>query len=185
MSRIGEKLIQVPSGVTVTIEPNNMVHVKGPKGTLSQDISQELVINQEDQIIKITRDTNDYKVRGLHGLSRTLIDNMIVGVTQQHHKTLELHGVGFRVQKAGGGLTLSVGYSHPVEIDGVSGIDFEVGADEKTRIQFIKVSGIDKQKVGQVAADIRAVRKPDKYKGKGVRYQGEVIKLKAGKKAAK
>lgn len=184
MSRVGTLPIPVPSGVTVEVAQGNAVSVKGPKGELSAQIAGALTISQNESTITIERPDNDRHNRSQHGLARTLINNMIVGVTQGHTKALEIIGVGYRVQAEGRGLVLNMGYSHPVKVAAMDGITFEVVADEKTRTQVIKVSGIDKAKVGQVAADIRKVRKPDPYKGKGIRYQGEVIKLKAGKRAA-
>lgn len=184
MSRIGEKIIQVPNGVTVSVSPDNVVTVKGPKGELSQKIAHQLTVNIESDQITVERPNNLSQVRSQHGLCRTLIDNMITGVSKGHSKVLEVHGVGYRVTAAGKGLTLNLGFSHPIDISEVPGITFEVGADEKTRIQKIKVSGINKYSVGQIAADIRKKRKPDPYKGKGVRYEGEVIKLKPGKRAS-
>ncbi|MFY9232904.1 MAG: 50S ribosomal protein L6 [Fimbriimonadaceae bacterium] len=184
MSRVGTLPISVPSGVSVDVQPGNAVSVKGPKGELSVQISGALKIAQEDSTLRIERPDNDRHNRSQHGLARTLINNMIVGVTQGHSKALEIIGVGYRVQPDGRGLVLNMGYSHPVKVDAVDGITFEIIAEEKSRTQVIRVSGIDKAKVGQVAADIRKVRKPDPYKGKGIRYQGEVIKLKAGKRAA-
>lgn len=184
MSRIGTLPIQVPSGVTVEVQPGNLVKVKGPKGELQAQIGRELTINQENGTITISRPNNLFRTRSQHGLSRTLIQNMIVGVTNGHSKSLEIHGVGYRANMEGTNLVLNVGYSHPVKIGPPKGIQLEVSADEKTRVQRITVSGVDKATVGQVAADIRKVRKPDPYKGKGIRYTGEVIKLKAGKRAA-
>jgi len=184
MSRIGILPINVPAGVTVTVEADNLVTVKGPKGELSEKISRELAINNEDSVINISRPNNNYRVRGQHGLARTLIHNMIVGVTEGHTKTLEIQGVGYRAQQQGANLNLSLGFSHPVVVEGRPGITFEVVSDDKNRIQRIKISGISKYLVGQVAADIRKIRKPEPYKGKGVRYLGEVVKLKAGKRAS-
>jgi large subunit ribosomal protein L6 len=184
MSRIGMRPISVPSGVTVSVDPANVVTVKGPKGELTQPIASELTIKQEDGAITIERPDNDRLNRSQHGLARTLIHNMVVGVTEGHSKVLEVQGVGYRAQMEGKNLLLNMGYSHPVRVEAIPGITFEVAADERSRTQQIKVLGIDKAKVGQVAADIRKVRKPDPYKGKGIRYQGEVIKLKAGKRAA-
>lgn len=184
MSRIGRLPITVPAGVTVTVEADNLVKVAGPKGTLVQPIARELGIEQNDGLITVSRPNNQYRLRGQHGLARTLINNMVVGVTQGHSKMLEIQGVGYRVTAEGKGLLLNMGYSHPVRIEPVEGISYEVLTDEKARRQEIRVSGIDKALVGQLAADIRKVRKPDPYKGKGIRYKGEVIKLKAGKRAA-
>jgi large subunit ribosomal protein L6 len=184
MSRIGRLPIAVPSGVTVDVSDGNHVTVKGPKGQLEVQVAKELTISHENGTLTIDRPDNDRHNRSQHGLARTLISNMIQGVTNGHMKALEVIGVGYRAQLEGRGLLLNMGYSHPVKIAPVDGITFEVAADEKTRTQVIRVSGIDKAKVGQIAADIRKVRKPDPYKGKGIRYQGEVIKLKAGKRAA-
>ncbi len=184
MSRIGMQPITVPSGVTVVIGPANEVTVKGPKGELVQKISDDLIIKQEDGTINVDRPNNQYRMRSQHGLARTLINNMVVGVTQGHSKALEVQGVGYRAQLQGKNLLLNMGYSHQITVEAPSGINFEVQADEKSRKTSIVVSGINKAMVGQVAADIRKVRKPDPYKGKGIRYMGEVVKLKAGKRAA-
>lgn len=184
MSRIGRKPIQIPAGVTVTVDAGNHVIVKGPKGELQQQIARELSIEQTENQIIIDRPNNQNRNRSQHGLARTLIDNMVTGVTQGHTKVLEIQGVGYRAILEGKNVILNVGYSHPVRVEAVPGILFELAADEKTRQQRIKVLGIDKCLVGQVAADIRKVRKPEPYKGKGIRYQGEVVKLKAGKRAS-
>jgi large subunit ribosomal protein L6 len=185
MSRIGLTPIAVPNNVTVTVdEATNEVTVKGPKGELRQPIARELTIAQEEGKLKLARPNNQRRNRSQHGLARTLISNMVVGVTQGHTKILDIIGVGYRASLEGRNLLLNMGYSHPVRIAAIEGVTFEVVADEKTRTQQVKVSGIDKAKVGQVAADIRKVRKPEPYKGKGIRYNGEVVKLKAGKRAA-
>lgn len=184
MSRIGTLPITVPNGVTVTVGALNEVAVKGPKGELKVNLDRDLKINPEGNTITIERPSNDRRFRSQHGLARTLVNNSVVGVTNGHTKTLEVIGVGYRAQLEGKNLLLNMGYSHPVRVEARPGITFEVAADEKTRTQQIKVSGIDKALVGQVAADIRKVRKPEPYKGKGIRYQGEVVKLKAGKRAA-
>jgi large subunit ribosomal protein L6 len=184
MSRIGRLPIAVPAGVTVTVAEGNLVTVKGPKGQLNIQVSPNLTIETEDGKLSVSRPDNDRLNRSQHGLARTLINNCIVGVTTGHKKALDIIGVGYRVQPEGQGLLLNMGYSHPVKIPATPGIAFEIVADEKTRTQRIVVSGIDKAAVGQIAADIRKVRKPDPYKGKGIRYEGEVIKLKAGKRAA-
>jgi large subunit ribosomal protein L6 len=184
MSRIGLKPITVPNGVTIDVDANNVVTVKGPKGQLVQPIARELTLKVEDGLLSVERPNNQRRNRSQHGLARTLLDNMVTGVTKGHEKHLEIQGVGYRAAAAGQGLTLNMGYSHPVDIAPVSGIAFELYQDEKSRIQRIKVSGIDKAVVGQIAADIRKVRKPEPYKGKGIRYVGEVVKLKAGKRAA-
>lgn len=183
MSRIGKLPIPVPNGVTITVGDNNVVTVKGPKGELQVNVYKNLTVTQEDGNLELSRPDNDRINRSQHGLMRTLIANCIQGVTTGHTKLLDIIGVGYRVQPDGKGLVLAVGYSHPVKIDPIDGITFEIIADERARTQQIKVSGIDKATVGQVAADIRKVRKPEPYKGKGIRYHGEVVKLKAGKRA--
>lgn len=184
MSRIGLQAITLPAGVTIDVAEGNLVTVKGPKGELVQQVSSALTITIEEGKLSVTRPDNDRHNRSQHGLARTLIDNMIVGVTKGHEKHLEIVGVGYRAQSEGRNLVLNMGYSHPVKVDAAPGITLEVYQEEKARIQRIKVSGVDKQAVGQVAADIRKVRKPEPYKGKGIRYVGEVVKLKAGKRAA-
>jgi large subunit ribosomal protein L6 len=185
MSRIGLQPITVPAGVDIQIDADNLVTIKGPKGTLSQKIARELTLKNEEGNFTVSREgNNNYRVRGQHGLARTLIANMVQGVTTGHSKQLEIIGVGYRVAAQGQGLLLNMGYSHPVEIAAIDGIAFTITADEKTRVQRILVQGIDKALVGQIAADIRKVRKPDPYKGKGIRYVGEVIRLKAGKRAS-
>lgn len=185
MSRIGRVPISVPAGVTVTIDTaTNVVTVKGPKGELVQPISRLLTVSQENGHLLVERPNNLREARSQHGLARTLISNMVDGVTKGHTKVLEVIGVGYRVQAVGKDLLLNMGYSHPVNIAAPEGVAFDVKSDEKSRVQTITVSGIDKAAVGQIAADIRKVRKPEPYKGKGIRYKGEVIKLKAGKRAA-
>jgi large subunit ribosomal protein L6 len=185
MSRIGLRPIDVPSGVTISVdEATNVVTVKGPKGELSQPISRLLTVKQEDGKLEISRPNNLREARSQHGLARTLVNNMVEGVTKGHSKILEIVGVGYRASLEGKNLLLNMGYSHPVRIQSENGVTFEIIADEKARTQKINVSGIDKQAVGQIAADIRKVRKPEPYKGKGIRYQGEVVRLKAGKRAA-
>ncbi|ADG87304.1 50S ribosomal protein L6 [Thermobispora bispora] len=177
MSRIGRLPIPVPAGVEVTIDGRH-VQVKGPKGTLSHTVAEPIQVSRaEDGSIQVTRPNDENKVRALHGLTRTLIANMVTGVTQGYSKTLEIVGVGYRVQaKSPTQLEFALGYSHPIVVDAPEGITFRV---EKPTL--FHVEGIDKQKVGQVAANIRKLRKPDPYKGKGVRYQGEVIRRKVGK----
>ena len=185
MSRIGLRPIPVPSGVTITVdEATNVVTVKGPKGELSESISRLLTVSQEDGNLQLTRPNNLREARSQHGLARTLISNMVEGVTKGHSKTLEIVGVGYRVTMEGKNLLLNMGYSHPIRVSAEKGVEFQIVADDKARTQKINVVGIDKQAVGQIAADIRKVRKPEPYKGKGIRYQGEVVKLKAGKRAA-
>jgi large subunit ribosomal protein L6 len=175
MSRIGRLPVPIPSGVDVAID-GQAVTVKGPKGTLALTVAEPIAVAQEDSVIRVTRPSDEGKVRALHGLSRTLIANMVTGVTQGFSKTLEIVGVGYRVQAKGRDLEFSLGYSHPVLITPPEGITFRVEAPTR----FV-VEGIDKQLVGETAARIRKLRKPDPYKAKGVRYQGEVIRRKVGK----
>jgi large subunit ribosomal protein L6 len=185
MSRIGIKPIDVPGNVTITVdEATNNVSVKGPKGELNQVVSRLLTVKQEDGKLSLERPNNLREARSQHGLARTLIFNMIEGVTNGHKKQLDVIGVGYRATMQGRNLLLNMGYSHPVTVDAPEGVLLEVKADEKARTTSILVSGIDKALVGQVAADIRKVRKPEPYKGKGIRYLGEVVKLKAGKRAS-
>jgi len=184
MSRIGLRPIAVPNGVTVEVEADNLVKVKGPKGQLEMRVARELTLKQEDGTISIERPNNQSRMRSQHGLARTLVNNMVEGVTNGHKRELEIIGVGYRAQLSGKNLILNMGYSHPVTIEADPGVTFELPQEEKGRAQRIIVSGIDKAMVGQFAADIRKVRKPDPYKGKGIRYVGEVVKLKAGKRAA-
>ena len=184
MSRVGTQPITVPSGVTIDVAADNLVTVRGPKGELKVLIARKLKIVQEGGVLRVERSEADRHSRSQHGLARTLINNCVVGVTAGHMKALEIVGVGYRVQQAGAGLTLNMGFSHPVNVEAVPGITFEVAAEDRSRVQQIRVSGIDKALVGQVAADIRKVRKPDAYKGKGIRYKGEVVRLKPGKRAA-
>lgn len=183
MSRIGLKPIPVPANVTVSIDGSN-VTVKGPKGELKQEIARELAFEQADGQIKLSRPNNARRNRSQHGLARTLISNMVVGVTNGHRKSLEIQGVGYRAQVQGKTLVLNVGYSHEVRIEAPEGITFEVAAEERGKNTEIHVNGIDKALVGQIAADVRKVRKPDPYKGKGLRYKGERVKLRPGKRAA-
>jgi large subunit ribosomal protein L6 len=185
MSRIGKAPITVPSGVTVSVdEATNVVSVKGPKGELTQPISRLLTLKQDSNVLQLERPNNLREARSQHGLARTLVSNMVDGVTKGHSKTLDIIGVGYRATMEGKNLLLNMGYSHPVRVVAVPGIILEVKADERSRQQSIIVSGIDKALVGQIAADIRKVRSPEPYKGKGIRYHGEVVRLKAGKRAA-
>ena len=177
MSRIGRMPIAVPAGVTVEIAENNKVTVKGPKGTLERVLPAEMDIKMEGSEIVVSRPNDLKKMKSLHGLTRTLIHNMVIGVTEGYEKKLEINGVGYRAQKQGKKLVLSLGYSHPVEMEAPAGITIEVPAPNK-----IVVSGADKEVVGAVAADIRKWRKPEPYKGKGVKYVGEYIRRKEGKK---
>ena len=176
MSRIGRLPIPVPSGVDVAID-GQTVSVKGPKGSLSHTVAAPIAVERtEDGVLQVTRPDDERESRALHGLSRTLIANMITGVTEGYTKTLEIVGVGYRVQARGSDLEFALGFSHPVPVKAPEGISFAV--ESPTRL---RVTGIDKQQVGEVAAKIRKIRKPDPYKGKGVRYQGEVVKRKVGK----
>ncbi len=175
MSRIGRLPIPVPAGVDVSIDGNKVV-VKGPKGTLSREIAPELSLVREEGVLRVTRPDDSNRSRQLHGLTRTLVANMVTGVTVGFRKGLEINGVGYRAQLVGRKLQLALGYSHPIEIDPPDGIGFEL--ENPTRLA---VTGIDKELVGLVAARIRAKRKPEPYKGKGVRYAGEVVRRKAGK----
>ena len=177
MSRIGRKPIEVPSGVTVTIAPGR-VEVSGPLGTLSQVVPQRMKIEQEDGQVVVTRPTDRGDDRALHGLTRTLVANMVEGVAKGFSKQLEIQGVGYRATLKERDLELAVGYSHMVVIKPRDGIDFEVPAPTQ-----VIVKGTDKQKVGQTAAEIRAVRPPEPYKGKGIRYVGEYVRRKVGKRA--
>jgi len=179
MSRIGKQPITVPAGVEVQIDGNN-VRVKGPKGQLERELHRDMIIKYEDGRLTVERPSDNKMHRGLHGLTRTLLNNMVVGVTTGFNKNLELVGVGYRASKQGKKLVLAVGYSHPVEIEPEAGIDIEVPAPTK-----ISVKGLDKEKVGALAAVIRAVREPEPYKGKGIRYEGEVVRRKVGKAGGK
>ena len=175
MSRIGRLPIAVPSGVDVTID-GRRVTVKGPKGELSRELHPDMRVSRQDDAIVVARPTEQKQHKQLHGLTRTLVANMVVGVTAGYRKGLEIQGVGYRAALSGRKLTLSLGYSHPVEIDPPAGVSFEL--ENPTHLAVV---GIDKELVGQVAARVRATRKPEPYKGKGVRYAGEQIRRKAGK----
>ena len=175
MSRIGRLPIAIPSDVDVTIN-GRQVHVKGPKGELNLEVSAPIEVQQNDGIITVTRPDDEGENRALHGLSRSLIANMVTGVTDGYRKTMEIVGVGYRVQAKGRDLEFALGFSHPVPVVAPDGISFRV----ETPTRFV-VEGIDKQQVGEVAANIRKLRKPDPYKGKGVRYQGEQVRRKVGK----
>ena len=179
MSRIGRMPIAIPDGVTVTIAENNQVTVKGPKGTLERVLPAEMDIKQEGSEIIVTRPNDLKKMKSLHGLTRTLIHNMVVGVTAGYEKTLEVNGVGYRASKSGNKLTLNLGYSHPVEMSDPEGLEAVVDGNK------IIVKGIDKEKVGQYAAEIRDKRRPEPYKGKGIKYADEVIRRKVGKTCKK
>ncbi len=180
MSRIGRLPIAVPAGVTVEIAENNKVTVKGPKGTLSKELPVEMEIKQEGEEIVVTRPNDLKRMKSLHGLTRTLINNMVVGVTDGYQKVLEVNGVGYKAAKSGSKLTLSLGYSHPVEMEDPEGVETVLEGQNK-----IIVKGIDKEKVGQFAAEIRDKRRPEPYKGKGIKYADEVIRRKVGKTGKK
>ena len=177
MSRIGKLPIEVPSGVEVTVE-GTLATVKGPRGTLAQSIPTSISVRQEGAQLLVERPDDQRENRALHGLVRSLVANMVEGVTNGFEKQLEIQGVGYRVQAQGSDLVFSLGYSHQIPVKAPEGITFEVASPTR-----FSVKGIDKQQVGQVAADIRRLRKPDPYKGKGVRYAGEVVRRKAGKTA--
>ena len=177
MSRIGRKPITVPTGVEVKIEPE-LVTVKGPKGELSERVSRDMSIAQDGDTLTVTRPTDRGEHRALHGLTRSLVANMVEGVTEGYAKTLEIQGVGYRAQLKGKDLELALGYSHPVSIAAPDGIEFEV--PQPTRVI---VRGISKQAVGEIAANIRKQRPPEPYKGKGIRYEGEYVARKVGKRA--
>jgi large subunit ribosomal protein L6 len=180
MSRIGKLPVALPAGVTATISSNNEVTVKGPKGTLSKSLSKLVNIALEDNSIVVTRPNDEKASRAHHGLTRALVNNMVIGVTTGFQKNLELVGVGYKASKQGTKLVLNVGYSHPVEFDAPSGIEFEVPVATQ-----IIVKGMSKEEVGQMAAVIRDVRKPEPYKGKGIKYANEVIRRKEGKTGKK
>jgi large subunit ribosomal protein L6 len=178
MSRIGRKPIEVPSGVTIEVSPGNQVNVKGPLGALEQQVPVRMEIVQEDGVLNVTRPTDRGDDRALHGLTRTLVANMVEGVTKGFEKHLEIQGVGYRAALRGNDLELAVGYSHTVTIAPRPGVSFEVPVPTQ-----IVVKGTDKQQVGQTAAEIRKVRPPEPYKGKGIRYEGEFVRRKVGKRA--
>ena len=179
MSRIGRLPVVVPAGVTVEVKENNYVVVKGSKGTLERNLPVEMDIKVEDGHVVVTRPNDLKKMKALHGLTRTLIHNMVVGVSEGYEKVLEVNGVGYRAQKQGKKLVLSLGYSHPVEMEDPEGLETTVDGNK------ITVKGISKEKVGQYAAEIRAKRAPEPYKGKGIKYSDEVIRRKVGKTGKK
>ncbi len=175
MSRIGKAPINIPSGVEISVEGRE-VSVKGPKGTLKRTLVDRISVNIEDGVLNVVRQDDQRETRALHGLSRALLANMVTGVSEGYKKTLEINGVGYRAVMKGTGLEMQLGFSHPVEISAPEGVTFEVPEPTK-----ILISGIDKELVGQVASDIRKVRPPEPYKGKGIRYQGEHVRRKVGK----
>jgi len=176
MSRVGKKPIEIPSGVTVTVDANNNVIVKGPKGELTRSFNPEITITQEENVITLTRPSDSKEHRTIHGTTRAVLANMVEGVSKGFERGLELIGVGYRAQKQGNKLVLNVGYSHPVEIEPEAGIEIEVPSNTK-----IIVKGANKERVGALAANIRDVRPPEPYKGKGIRYEGEFVRRKEGK----
>jgi large subunit ribosomal protein L6 len=178
MSRIGRAPIPLPSGVTYALE-NGLITIKGPKGTLSQPLLDGITVHQEGQELLVERASDDRILRSLHGLLRTLVNNMVVGVTQGFEKRLQIVGTGYRAQQAGQGLSISVGFSHPVNFPAPPGITLTVEGPR------VIVGGIDKQQVGEIAAQIRRIRPPEPYKGKGIRYDGEQVRRKAGKAGGK
>ncbi len=180
MSRIGKMPITVPANVEVTIADGNVVTVKGPKGTLTQAFHPEMIIEQDGNVLTVARPNDERAFRSMHGLVRTLLHNMVVGVDQGFAKNLEIKGVGYRAQKDGKKLVMNLGYSHQVIVEEIDGIEIEVPAPDK-----ITIKGIDKQVVGQFAANVRAKRPPEPYKGKGIRYANEVVRLKEGKTGGK
>lgn len=179
MSRIGRAPIAIPANVTITVDGNE-VSVKGPKGELSRTIHKDMILEIEENTLNVKRPSEDKNHRALHGLTRTLIANMVTGVTQGFSKTLEIHGVGYRAAKSGTKVALSLGLSHPLEVEPPTGITLDVPAPNR-----IIVSGINKEQVGAMAAKIRGYREPEPYKGKGIRYEGEVVRRKVGKAGGK
>ena len=180
MSRIGRMPVAIPGGVEVKIEDGNLVTVKGPKGTLTSQLSPLMTIKQEGAEIHVTRPNDEKENRALHGLTRALLHNMVVGVTEGYKKELDINGVGYRAAKEGKKLVLTIGYSHPVEVEEIDGITIDV-----PNPNHLVVSGCDKQKVGQFAAELREKRPPEPYKGKGIKYTDEVIRRKVGKTGVK
>ena len=180
MSRIGRLPVAIPAGVTVELAENNKITVKGPKGTLERELPTEMEVKVEGDTVVVTRPNDLKKMKSLHGLTRTLVNNMVVGVTEGYQKVLEVNGVGYRAAKSGNKLTLNLGYSHPVEMTDPEGVETVVEGQNK-----IVVKGIDKEKVGQYAAEIRDKRRPEPYKGKGIKYADEVIRRKVGKTGKK
>ncbi len=182
MSRIGKLPITIPNGVTVEKRPGNVVHVKGPKGELNMPVHEKITVEIVEGKVNVTRSSEQKLDRSLHGLSRTLISNMIEGVTKGFSKQLEIQGVGYRASMQGSKLVLALGYSHPIEFQAPQGITISIDAEKKN---ILTISGTNKQTIGEVAAKIRSYRKPEPYKGKGIRYVGEHVARKAGKAAAK
>ena len=180
MSRIGRAPIAVPAGVEVKVDANNHITVKGPKGSLERDLVPQIKVEVAEGVINVSRPNDEKQNRALHGLTRTLVANMVTGVTEGYKKTLEVNGVGYRCTKEGNKLVMNIGYSHPVNVEEIDGIVIEV-----PNPNTVVINGIDKQKVGQFAADVRAKRPPEPYKGKGIKYSDEVVRRKEGKTGAK
>ena len=180
MSRIGRAPITVPAGVEVKIDANNHITVKGPKGTLERTLVPQIKVEQDGNVLHVTRPDDEKETRSLHGLTRTLVNNMVIGVTEGYSKTLEVNGVGYRASREGNKLVLGIGYSHDVIVEDTADVTTEV-----PNPNTVIVKGIDKQKVGQFAAEVRGKRPPEPYKGKGIRYAGEVVRHKEGKTGAK
>jgi large subunit ribosomal protein L6 len=183
MSRIGKLPITLPAGVEVKSEADGTLTVKGPKGSLVRALHPDMKVEREDGVLRIVRPTDEERHRALHGLTRSLVNNMVIGVSTGYRKVLEIEGVGYRSAKDGDKLVLNLGFSHQVIVEPLPGIEFEAGIDPAVRKPFIAVNGIDKETVGQQAAVIRKLRPPEPYKGKGIRYRGEVVRRKAGKTA--
>jgi large subunit ribosomal protein L6 len=181
MSRIGKLPVTIPAGVTVTSAPDGTTTIKGPKGSLVRQFHPDMKIEVENGVLTVVRPTDSDRHRALHGLTRSLVFNMVTGVSTGYKKVLEIEGTGYRAQKDGNRLVLALGFSHPVPIEPLGGIEFTVEQNPQTRRSLVTVAGVDKEVVGQQAAVIRKVRPPEPYKGKGVRYQGEIIRRKAGK----
>lgn len=180
MSRIGKRPIPLPKGVEVKLE-DGTITVKGPKGSLSRALSPKVSVRQDGDVLLVERPDDSKESRSLHGLTRTLIANMVEGVTNGYTKILEVHGTGYRASMSGKNLALSVGFSHGIEIAPPEGIEFETGQEQQTRLPFVVIRGIDKEVVGSIAAQIRKMRPPEPYKGKGIRYRGEAVRRKQGK----
>lgn len=181
MSRIGKLPVSIPAGVKINSAADGTITVQGPKGTLSRRLHPDMMVQVDDSTLTVARPTDAREHRALHGLTRSLVNNMVVGVSTGFKKVLEIEGVGYRAAKDGKKLVLSLGFSHPVPIEPLPGIEFEVGQDTARRVPIITVNGIDKETVGQQAAVIRKMKPPEPYKGKGIRYQGELVRRKAGK----